>query len=61
MSYLYTCSICGDILTGDSKEGLAVAAKQHYMNQHGIQYDAGEREANLQYSEDDIKEDIEKR
>lgn len=61
MSYSYTCRICGEELNGDSKDGLVVAAGQHYMNQHGIQYDAGEREANLRYSEDDIREDIEGR
>ena len=60
MSYLYTCTICGDEFNGDSEDGLVVAAKQHYTNQHGIQYEAGQREANLQYSEDDIREDIEK-
>jgi hypothetical protein len=58
MGYIYNCSICGEKFTGDSEDGLVVAAKQHYMNQHGIQYESGEREANLQYSEDDIREDI---
>lgn len=59
MGYLYTCNICGDEFNGDTENGLVMAVKQHYMNQHGIQYDAGEREANVQYSEDDIQDDIE--
>lgn len=59
MSYIYTCNICGDEFTGDTKDGLAVAAKQHYTNQHGIQYESGPREAKLQYSEDDIRQEIE--
>jgi len=59
MSYQYSCTICGEEFTGDSEDGLVVAVKQYYMNPHSIQYEAGEREANLQYSEDDIRENIE--
>lgn len=59
MSYEYTCQICGEELNGDTVDGLVVAAKRHYANQHGMLNQPGERDTNLRYDEEDIREDIE--
>jgi|GEM_PF-619480 len=58
MTYTYTCRMCGENLSGDSKDGLVIAAQQHYVNQHGLQHETDIEPTGIEFDEDTIRSDI---
>ena len=53
--------MCGDELTGDSKDGLIIAAEQHYFNQHGLQHSTDVTPTGIEVDDDAIRQDIEEK
>lgn len=58
MVYTYTCRMCGDQLSGNSKDGLVIAAEQHYVNQHGLQHGTDVEPTGIEFDEETIRSDI---
>lgn len=61
MGYRYTCSICGEVLEGDSEDGLVDAAQQHYVSDHSLQHETDVEPSGVEKDEEAIREDIEEK
>lgn len=60
MTYKYRCRMCGDELKGKSKDGLVIAAEQHYFNQHGLQHETDVEPTGIELDDKAIRSDIKK-
>lgn len=59
MTYVYRCRICSDEVSGDSENGVVIAAERHYVNQHGLQHGTDVEPSGIEFDEEAIREDIE--
>lgn len=59
MVFTYECRICGEKLSGKSRNGLVIAAERHYTNQHNLQHETDVEPTSIELDEKTIREDIE--